>query len=156
MFYIHRFGHTTCTVFTLRSTKLTEDQRPTNLCRSKAKRRVPKYTNFYEYTKLTCQLRPPLKRYAKEVEAIMNEKKRASGHVTAVQDEEEAEDVPDGLNSLDEEDVQAINTIRQQQGKKPYRFNKGRSLPMVDYTNKKKFTGKCNYCQIPGHKQFEC
>ena len=100
-------------------------------------------------------------KYAKEVEAITNEKKRTGGHVTAVQkqEEEDAEDLPDGLSGLDEEEVQAINAIRRQQGKKPYRFNKGRSSN-GRFTSKKKssgtFSGKCNYCQIQGHKQFEC
>lgn len=95
-------------------------------------------------------------KYAKEVEAIINEKKRVSGHVTAVQDEEEeAEDLPEGLQGLDEAEVLAINTYRRQQGKKPYRFNKNRSSK-GRFTSQKRFNGKCNYCQIPGHKQVDC
>ena len=59
-YYIHRFVHTICTVCTLRSTKLTEDRRPTTLRRLKPKRRVPEVTKFYEYTNLTFGLRPSL------------------------------------------------------------------------------------------------
>ena len=54
------FGQTICTAFTLRSTKVTEDRRPPTLRRSKPKRRLPEYTNFYEYTNLTFELRPRL------------------------------------------------------------------------------------------------
>ena len=90
--------------------------------------------------------------YARELEVILSDRKKTSGHVNAVQsNQDETEDAPDGL---DEEELQAVNALRQQHGKKPYRFNRNRNGSNGGRFNKT--TAKCRYCHIPGHLQKEC
>ena len=102
--------------------------------------------------------------YARDMEIILNDRKKSS-NVSAIQPE--AEDAPIGIN---EEDIEAINAVRTQQGKTPWRFNKTNQSPGRYNGNNRPYrpnngpqrndarqgANRCHYCGIPGHFQDQC
>ena len=101
--------------------------------------------------------------YARDMEIILNDRKKSS-HVSAIHTPE-AEDAPIGIN---EEDIDAINAVRTQQGKAPWKFNKQNRSPGNNGQRpyrppngppRKPVQGspnKCHYCRISGHFQQDC
>ena len=97
--------------------------------------------------------------HAQEVEVIHNDRKRPS-HVHTVQEETgEFEDAPEGI---DEDELEAINALRFQKGKRPFRFNRNRNgnggnQNRNDFnSNGSRPNVKCRYCHIMGHFQKDC
>jgi hypothetical protein len=96
--------------------------------------------------------------YAQEIEIIHQDRKKSS-HVHSVQETKEGdfEDAPEGM---DEDELEAVNALRFQKGKKPFRFNRGRpsngSNPNRNGAGPNRTNVKCRYCNITGHFQKDC
>jgi len=84
---------------------------------------------------------------ANELEVIYQDKKRHQVHAVTAESESPSAPPEDGLN---DEDIEAINAIRQRSGRPPFRGGPRR----FGGTNKKNIV--CRYCKKTGHMQREC
>jgi len=88
---------------------------------------------------------------ARELEVILNDRhKKASGVANIHEEDDNAEDAPD----LTEEEIYAINLIRHQQGKPPFKFFRRNGNKRNG--NGKSDDRKCRFCHRTGHMQPEC
>ena len=92
-------------------------------------------------------------RLAVELETIHQDRKR--GQVAAIYEEEESAADYDADDDFGEDEIAAINAIRQRQGKPPFKRNFRRSLGKSSSANGKSDV-TCRYCKKKGHMQREC
>jgi hypothetical protein len=91
---------------------------------------------------------------ARELEVIMNDRNRKSGGVAPIgeNEEENAEENSD----MTEEEISAINAIRERQGRPPIRFGRRDQNNRKGRNDKKKDARSCRYCHLTGHMQQKC
>ena len=91
--------------------------------------------------------------YARDIEVTLHNKEKTT-FVASIQSHKDkgAKDMPPGTN---EEDLDAVNAVRIQQGKKPWKFNKNRNNSRQSLGGSKSPL-KYRYCQNTGHIKKDC
>ena len=104
---------------------------------------------------------------AREIETILNDKKKEKGvFVTSIEEEEDPEDGRD-VGEVDEEEatqLQAVNAILRKKGRPQYRFRvRPRGGPQIGFHGigpRDGFNGTgaiiCFFCNKPGHRIAQC
>ena len=93
-------------------------------------------------------------RLAVELETIHQDHKR--GQVAAIYEEDDSAAADyEANNDFGDDEIAAINAIRQWQGKPPFRRNFRRSFGKTNLSNGKADV-TCRYCKKKGHMQREC
>jgi len=104
---------------------------------------------------------------AREIETILNDKKKEKGvFITSIEEEEEPEDGRD-VGEVDEEEatqLQAVNAILRKKGRPQYRFRvRPRGGPQMGFDGigpRDGFNGTgaiiCFFCNKPGHRIAQC
>jgi len=90
-----------------------------------------------------------------ELEVIMNDKHKLRGGIASV--EAENDESSDEAPALSEEEISAINLVRAQQGKPPFRFfRRNQDRRQTGNSSSKPDNRKCRYCHTAGHMQQKC
>ena len=79
----------------------------------------------------------------------------ARATVAAVQQEDENCEMAEIRDDIDDDELAAINAIRQRKGKAPFR-KPFRSGNFTGQSSNQPVTGNCRFCKKPGHHQKKC